>query len=64
PRQAFSPAVAGRMRGHFRRLDQRLPAQHNRGLAVKVPGAAGRATITKSLATRPGWPGQIPARCA
>ena len=43
PRQAFSPAVAGRgphvllvvgMRGHFRRFDHRLPATHNRGLGV------------------------------
>ena len=31
PRQAFSPAVAGRMRGSFRALDDQLPATHNSG---------------------------------
>jgi hypothetical protein len=31
PRQAFSPAVAGRMRGYVRALDHELPATHNRG---------------------------------
>jgi hypothetical protein len=48
PRQAFSPAVAGRMRGYFRALDDRLPATHNRGWGllraigiVERPGVRG-----------------------
>ena len=43
PRQAYSSAVAGRMRGYIPARDDHLPAAQNRGLAVygKVPPVSG-----------------------
>ena len=39
PRRAFSPAVAGRMRGHFRRLDHVSACPHNPPVSTLTGGA-------------------------